>query len=108
MTILQLKRGDLLPDLVATVTDPDATFDAVTSWRILLYKGGQPLIVDTAPAVAVSPDTHTVTVTHAWQAGQTDTVGRMVGEVEATWPGGLTQTYPATSYLLIQIGDDLG
>jgi hypothetical protein len=52
-------------------------------------------------------DPHTATVTHVWIAGETDTVGNMNVEVEATWPDGSVQTFPYLGYLRVSIGQDL-
>lgn len=107
---LEMKRGDLEPDLVLTATDAAnvADLSGVMSWRVLGKFRGQ-LVVDGPPdAVVVSTDKHSATLTRAWQTGETAFVGEMHIEVEAMWPGGRPQTFPAEDYEAVRFNADLG
>ena len=108
---LVLKQHDTKPDLVVTLTDDQATFEQVASWRVIMRRGSDAAFIDDAPAV-VADDTvtpHTATITHTWQPSETDTAtypGMRV-EVEATWPDGSIQTFPPSGYLSVVITPDL-
>lgn len=107
---LEMKRGDLEPDLVLTAADAAnvADLSGVVSWRILGKFRGQ-LVVDGPPdTVVVSADKHSATLTRAWQSGETAFVGQMFVEVEAMWPGNRPQTFPAEDYEVVRFTDDLG
>lgn len=108
---MDMKRGDLEPALVLTVEDADglADLDLVLSWRILGKLRGV-LVVDDAPdTVEVDPlNDALATLTRAWVAGETDTVGDMQVEVEATWPGDRKQTFPSVGYSVVRFSADLG
>jgi hypothetical protein len=108
---MDMKRGDLEPGLVLTVEDAagDADLTQVESWRILGKLRGE-LVVDDAPDT-VTPEpgnTAKTTLARAWVTGETDDVGDMQIEAEATWPGGRRQTFPADGYEVVRIRADLG
>lgn len=106
--VFQLKQHDLEPPLTITVTDGAATFDQVSSWKVLV-KVGSTVYTDSAPTVVLSNSNKTAAVTHDWVSGETDvatTSGR--AEVEATWPNGRKQTFPPNGYKTVVIDADLG
>jgi hypothetical protein len=104
---MNMKKGDLEPDLViscrgADGTTPDLT--TATSVQVVARLEGASTALFTRNATGDADGN----VTMAWQAGDTDTVGRMLIEVRVTWPGSKPEHYPATSYLPIDIMDTLG
>lgn len=110
---MTIKRGDLEPPLVLTVSDASGASDLrnVTSWRVIgslngvvvvnsVLSGGNVAINGATPATAV--------LTRAWVAGDTATAGEMKIEVEASWPTGRPQTFPADGSEVVHILPDLG
>ncbi|WP_125673614.1 hypothetical protein [Amycolatopsis sp. WAC 04182] len=108
---MEMKRGDLEPDLVITVEDASgvANLNQVTSWRVIGKQHGA-VVVDGAPtSVTVDPGNESkATLARAWETGETADVGDMQIEVEAMWPGGRPQTFPASGYGVVRIRADLG
>lgn len=109
---LTLKQHDTKPDLVVTVTDDQATFEQVASWRILIRRAGVVIFAD-APDATTADDSgtpHTATLTHKWRDGETDTPAYpgMDVEVEATWPDQSIQSFPPDGYLSVVVTADLG
>lgn len=108
---LTIKQHDTKPDLVVTVTDDEATFEQVASWRVLIKRSDQ-LFVDDAPEVVAddSVTPHQAVLTHQWAPTETDTKAYpgMSVEVEATWPDGSIQTFPPDGYLTVVVKPDLG
>jgi len=105
-----MKQGDLEPDLVIDITGPGADLNDVVTWRVIGRLRGQAALLfdDTAPVVVVDPaDATKAAVTHAWVSGQTATIGLILVEVEAAWPGGRKQTFPTNGQASIRITDDL-
>lgn len=47
-------------------------------------------------------------VHYDWQTGDTASPGLYFAEVEVTWPGGKTQTFPADGYGTVSVVSDLG
>lgn len=110
---MTIKRGDLEPPLVLTVSDAAGLTDlrGVTAWRVIgslngvvvvdsVLTSGNVVIADATPAMAV--------LTRAWVAGDTATAGEMKIEVEAVWPTGRPQTFPADGTEVVHILPDLG
>ena len=107
-----MKQGDLEPDLIIDIADPTGTADLndVASWRLVakLRGAATPLFVDTDPDVTVDPeDASKAVIAHSWVAGETDTSGVVLVEVEAIWPGDRPQTFPSDGHGQLRIGDDL-
>lgn len=108
-----MKQHDLEPALVLIAEDAAGVADlnGVASWRILGKLNGE-LVLDGAPdTTVVDPDNPArVTLTRAWQAGETSAQGDMRIEVEAMWPGTppRPQTFPPGSYKTIRFYPDLG
>lgn len=101
---MNMKRGDTKPDLVINCTSDGAAVDftTATTVQVVCRRDGTatPLFTRTATGAADG------SVTYEWQAGDTDTVGRLLFEVIATWPLG-TQRFPASSYLPVDVEENL-
>lgn len=112
MTTNGPKRGDLEPDLVIdVVASPTSTdLNLVESWKILgRRRGSAILVIDAVPTVDVDPvDEWKAVVTYPWAVEDTAVAGLLLIEIEATWPGGLKQTFPTSGYIQIRIAEDLG
>lgn len=101
-----LRKGDRLPLLTATLLDPDGdAVDLTTATGVIFQmraKHASTLKVSAAASV-LSPAT-AGRVQYAWAAADVDTEGLYEGTFEVTWTGGKTQTVPtAAESLIIQI-----
>lgn len=98
---MNLKKGDLKPDLTINCTSGGAVVDLTTASSITvvgrLEGASSPLFSRAATGTALG------VVTMPWQSGDTATVGRLNIEVIVTWPGTKPQRFPATSYLPVDI-----
>ena len=106
MTV-EFKQGDLEPSLIIDLWGEDANLNNVVSWRVLgRLRGSSALLFnDTAPNVVVNPtDAERAVVTHTWTTPQTATLGLLLIEVEAMWPGNRPQTFPREQ---VRIAEDL-
>lgn len=100
----KIKQGDLRPRWEATLYDGDVALDLSTA--------------STVKVIFQKPDgnvvTRTVTggsdgvVAMDWQPGDTDQLGKMLFEVEVTWPVAKPQTFPVDDYLATTVYQDLG
>jgi hypothetical protein len=102
-----MKKGDLFPPLVVTLAhEGEEPLDLSTATvRFVMKARRGPVKVDRAlvPAAISGAD-----VTVDWVAGDTDTAGIYRAEVEVTFTGGMSATFPNGEYLLVEIVDDLG
>ncbi|MGW4484350.1 hypothetical protein ACWEOE_10980 [Amycolatopsis sp. NPDC004368] len=107
----RMKQHDLEPPLTLIAEDAAGVADlgGVESWRIIGKLNGV-LVIDGPPdSFEVDPDNPAkVTLTRAWQAGETSALGDMRVEAEAMWPGDRPQTFPAGEPKIIRFGPDLG
>lgn len=109
MTV-EFKQGDLEPSLIIDLVGEGANLNSVVSWRVLgRLRGAAALLFDdTAASVVVNPtDATKAVVTHTWTTPQTATLGLLLVEVEATWPGGRKQTFPGDRFIEVRIAADL-
>ncbi len=102
---MKLKRGDLKPDLVITCTSDGAVpnFTTATTVQVVCRREGAAVALFTRTATGDALGK----VTYVWQAGDTDTVGRLLFEVVATWTGSKPQRFPANSYLPVDVEENL-
>jgi hypothetical protein len=102
---MKMKRGDRKPDLLITCTsDGDVVdFTTATTVEVVCRREGATAALFTRAATGNSSGV----VTYTWQAGDTDTVGRLLFEVLATWPGTAPQRFPANSYLPVDVEENL-
>lgn len=102
---MNMKKGDLKPSLSITCTSDGAVVDltTATSITVVARREGASTVLFSRAATG---DAQGV-VTMAWEAGDTDTEGRINIEVLVTWPGSLPQRFPATSYLSVDIQPNL-
>jgi hypothetical protein len=102
---MNIKKGDLKPDLVIACTSngvaPD--FTTATTVQVVCRREGAAAALFTRSATGDANGN----VTYTWQSGDTDTVGRLLFEVLATWPGTKPQRFPANSYLPVDVEQNL-
>lgn len=106
-----MKLHDRKPDLTLYPEDETGASDLtlVVSWRIIGKLKGVTVVDDVPDSVTVDPLNHAkATLVHAWQAGETSTLGDMKVEAEAMWPGALPQTFPADGTITVRFVQDLG
>lgn len=87
--------GDLKPDLVVTLSNPDSPVDVSSASSVrMIGRRGDHIVFDRPP-----DDTDIIgdesILTMFWVDGDTDTIGRIQIEVEAIWPGLKPQTFRA-------------
>lgn len=100
-----IKKGDLLPNLAITCTSNGAPVDLTSALtiQVVCRREGAAAVLWTRSASGNAQGV----VTYTWQAGDTATVGRLLVEVLVTWPGALPQRFPATSYLPVDVVENL-
>lgn len=108
MADFTIRRGDLLPVIVATLSDEETGVavnltGATVRFRMKAYGDDPPKI--NAPAI-ISNAVNGV-VRYEWAGTDTDTVGGYIAEWQITWPGAKTQTFPSDGYLSIEIMPDI-
>jgi hypothetical protein len=104
----RIKQHDLEPPLVIDVSGSAGDLSTVASWKVVGKRGSTVVFSDTDPDVVVNDPPTSAVVSHSWAAGETDTVGVISIEVEATWPGDRPQTFPPSGYNVVRIEPDLG
>lgn len=102
-----MTRGDLKPDLEATLGDARgvANFSAVDPdmVTVVVVLNGAVIVEDVVDDAIPSPDGKTVVVTREWQDGETAESGRMWVCFRINWPGAAPQTFPEDSPLIMNI-----
>lgn len=104
---MNIKQGDLTPDLKITCAGTDgsvADLTTASSVQVVCRREGAAVALFTRAATG---DANGV-VTYVWQTGDTDTTGRLLFEVLVTWPGTKPQRFPASSYLPVDVIANLG
>lgn len=104
-----VKQNDLLPVIAGVLKDRNGVVDLTTANTIRFIMRpatGGTLKVD-SPAVFDGPRVDGGW-SYAWQDGDTDTPGFFDFEVEVTFPGPKTLTFPNRGYSQIEVEDDLG
>lgn len=104
----RIKQHDLEPPLVIDVSGSAGDLTGVESWKVIGKRGTTVVFTDTSPDHVVGTPPTSAVITHTWQPGETDVPGVINIEVEATWPGGRPQTFPADSYNIVNVIPDLG
>lgn len=92
---MRMFTGDLKPDLMVTLSNPDAVVDISTASSVrIIGRRGDHVVFDRPPDDSdITDDTSVVTM--YWVDGDTDQIGRIQIEVEVTWPGLKPQTFRA-------------
>lgn len=100
-----MKRGDLLPELVATLRDggtkQPVDLSSATSITAVAAIGGGTLF---SRAVTGNSEGE---VTVPWEEGDTSIVGTINVEFLVTWPGSKPQTFPADGYIEVEVTENL-
>jgi len=109
MADFTIKANDRKPDLVVLCLDAaGAAVDLTTASSVKLIMSSSVGATPKVDAAATITDAATGEVTYAWQAGDTDTPGRYIGEIEVTWSVGVVQTFPSDGFLDIRVAGELG
>lgn len=101
--VMQIKRGDSLPDLVADLAGDTGPVDLTGATIKVLGTRAGALVINQE----VSGSAQGV-VTMPWPSGSTDVPGLIGFEFEVTWPGGRRQTFPDVGLVWVEVTPDLG
>lgn len=103
-----IRKGDLLPELQATLTDQSGEavdLTNTTGVRFHLRSPSQSSAKVASPATVVTPADGIVR--YVWSGTDTDTPGRYWAEFEVTFSDGRKQTFPNPGYLSVLITEQL-
>lgn len=115
-TVVDIKRGDLLPAFEVTISYADTALDITsliglsTPVVLLVRSATDPTatpIVDRLAAEVTAVGTKEVTVTRSWISGETDTAGTYHCEIEFDIAG-LAYTAPTVGAIRLTIHPDIG
>ena len=109
MADFYIKKGDLLPAIVAVLKDENgAVIDLSTGVDSVAFhmvkQGSETVAVDEAATITDGPNGE---VTYLWSGTDTDDDGSFFGEFEVTWTGGKTTTFPNYRFLDIKIRGEI-
>lgn len=103
----EIKRGDRLPSLKATLLDaanqPIANLNLATSITAVFKKPDNTVLRRACTLIEPAA----AKVEFVWATGDTDQVGAWQVEFEITWPGG-PQTVPSKGTVAFEVYPDLG
>lgn len=102
MSNLEMRRGDLKPDLIIDLTDEGLVMPTTTASSISVVGAQNGAFLFKRPAVSDADGM----VRMEWTAPDTDTPGTIVVEVELVWPGAKPQTIRPDG--VVKIYPDLG
>lgn len=112
--VFEIKRHDTIPTLFLSLDDYDEDLDRAIPVQLTLAEGikllvsrDEELYVETQ-MTKLDQSAYTGQVKYAWQVADTKHAGTFRAEVEVTWPGGGTTTFPKDSYFTVVILPDLG
>lgn len=105
---IYLKQNDRRPIVEGTATDQNdevVPLTGASSVKFLMRKNklATPKIDASATLVSAALGQ----LAYSWAAGDTDTVGRFLGEFQVTFSDGTTATFPNDSYIDIVITEDI-
>ena len=103
-----IKQNDTTPALKATLKDGDGTVINLTDATVKFHMrkvGASTSVVDAAAAV-VSPATSGI-VQYSWSGSDTTNTGLYSAEFEITYGDGKIETFPNSSYIRVEIVDDI-
>jgi hypothetical protein len=105
-----MKQNDLEPSLELQLLDGSTPIDLTSVVDVLFLMKARRALKATG-SMTVADQTilgNTGIVRYDWTQGDTDTVGQFNAEVQVIWPGLRPQTFPANSYITVDIQKDLG
>lgn len=109
MARIVIKKDDLKPNVVATLTDYSGTaVDLSTASSVRFIMKSPSSSTAKVDAVGVITSAASGLVGYAWSDGDTDTAGVYEGEFEVDWGSSVYQTFPAEDYIEIEVVADLG
>lgn len=103
-----IKRGDLLPKLRATLYGADgaaANLEGAANVKLYMRTPGGALKIDGGACAVINQATGVVE--YEWVAGDTDTPGLFVGEFKVTFSAAKPQTFPNDGDYLIRVHEDV-
>jgi hypothetical protein len=104
--IFHLKRGDTSPALRYRL-DPAVNLAGASVVFNMRQRDGGTTILDRA-AATIEGDPAEGVVGYDWALADTATAGRFEAEFEVTYADGGVETFPNDSFIIVQIGPDIG
>lgn len=109
---MQIKQGDLFPDVEVIVKDEAGVVVDLTSVSSVVFSmrsARDPSVVkvNAAAGVVVSPGTNG-RIRYAWSGTDTDTPGTYEGEFRVTLPAADPFRVPTTGYITINVEPKIG
>jgi hypothetical protein len=98
-----IKRGDMLPSIRMAFFPETISLDGASVLFKMRRIRGEVLIDRAATIITNTPPV----VQYDWQTSDTQESGKFEAEWEVTYPGGLVETFPKDSYLIINIYPDI-
>lgn len=99
-----IKRGDLLPVMVATLTDAGVPVNLTPATSVHAVGIRHGVVVIDLDVTATKTAQGQVTVT--WPAGSTALVGLILFEFQVTWPGPKQETFPQDGFERVRVSLD--
>lgn len=107
LDIRTITQGDLHPPIQMVLSDngDEVDFSSVQldSIQIVAEQGSGTLFIDSPDDKVVAQDGKSVTITRAWESGETDQVGRVYIRAWVIWPDDRKQTFPNDKPLYLDI-----
>lgn len=105
--MVDMKQNDRLPVLEVTIRKTDGTpLDLTNATAKFIMVDSKTRTVKINESADVKDAANGV-VEYAWAAGDTDTVGDYLGEVEITYPNGKIITAPSSGQISVKIHEEL-
>lgn len=105
----QIKRGDRLPTIQASLTDGSGAAVNLTDATVKFLMRPRTSATPTVNAAAAIVGTATAgVVQYAWSAGDTDTAGEYLAEFEVTFLDGRKASFPSDGYTRVRVLPDVG
>ena len=104
-----IKQNDLEPPLRVQLLDDETPLtNLATASAIRCIITTRDKLTEVADRAMSVTDSANGWVEMTLIAGDTDTIGRYIFEIEVMWPGSRPQTFPANGYGRFVVTDDLG
>jgi hypothetical protein len=105
-TTIAVKRNDLAPSVVGTLTNADGTVVNLTGSTVRFkMRDNRGQLKVNALATVTSPAAGAVS--YDWVLGDTDTAGPFQAELEVTLPSGKVETFPNRGFIPVLIDEDV-
>ena len=104
--IFPMKQNDTAPSLLYALSPASVDLTGATVRFSMRDRVLGTVKINRVATVIVTP-TVTPTVRYDWQATDTDTIGFYEAEFEVTYANGKIETFPNSTFIPVNIGDDI-